>query len=93
MQILAILSIPGHECRLEISTCGVVIQYVYCSCFAGFSSLSWYLLRVREEMKDSTRAIFLWGDSLQTQATEIQPVIGSSLFLYDNMEILTFLWL
>lgn len=93
MQILAILSILGHECRLEISTCGVVIQYVYCSCFAGFSSLSWYLLRVREEMKDSTRAIFLWGDSIQTQATEIQPVIGSSLFLYDNMEILTFLWL
>lgn len=73
MQILAILSIFGDECRLEISTCGVVIQYVYCSRFTGCSSLGRYLLKVKKEMKD-VRAIFLWGDTLQTHAHEIQPV-------------------
>lgn len=57
----------GRECRFEISTCGVVIQYVYCSWFTGFSSVEWYLLKVKKEMKDSVRAVLLRGDTLQTR--------------------------
>lgn len=86
MQILAILSIFGHESIME--TCGVVIQYVYCSGFTGFSSFCWYRHKVKKEMKDSVRAIFLWGDTLQTHATEIQPVsVSVCVWQHGNFDI------
>lgn len=70
--------------------CGVIIQYVYCSWLTGFLLMA---SQSEKKMTDASMSTISLsgGMHIKLMPPEILPV-SLSVYLCDNMEILTFLW-